>query len=273
MGKFHGRRRTKRRRSKRRRRRKRKRTSTVRKIAKSVAQKVLRKQTESYSLVQYLGPHYTRFASEEGSLISTAGAYDFDALTDVNVLLWGPQTVLAAVQGGGQIPGERMGREIYLTGLQCRLMLRLPPDCPHARITMLVCKTNEDSNYFSRVDQAFGNPTLPWVKTKDLPNRQDFRVVAKKSFYLRHVYNTGNNDTASNIVKRPRFFIPIGKRVLYKETPAAPLECAKEDFLKGHFQVFFQSDVVPWDPQSSNPPNKAAYPQVNGTIDWCYRDL
>lgn len=248
------------------------RTTRVAKIAKRVAQKVLRKQTESYSLVQYLGDNYTRFSEEYGSLIMTGGLYDHMAHTDRNVLLWGPQTVLAAVQGGGQIPGERMGREIYLTGLQFRLMLRLPSHCPGARVTMRICKTVTDSNYFARVDHVFGNPTLPWVKIKDLPERAEFTLVATRSWTLKHRYNTGNANAASDVIIRPRFFVPIGKKVLYKEDPAAPLECAKEDFLKGHYQVFFQSDTVPFDPNSSNPVDEARFPQVNGTIDWCYRD-
>lgn len=242
------------------------------KIAKRVAQKVLKRQTESYSLQQMLGDKYTRFSEEYGSLISTGGLYDHMNHTDKNVLLWGPQTVLAAVQGGGQIPGERIGREIFFTGIQCRLMLRLPSHCKSANITLRVCKTVTDSNYFARVDHIFGNPTLPWEKVKDLPERCEFKLVYTKKFYLRHRYNTGNANSASDVIKRPRFFIPIMKKVLYKEEPAAPLECAKEDFLKGHYQVFFQSATVPWDPQSSNPVDEGSYPQVNGTLDWCYRD-
>lgn len=256
----------------RRRRKRKKKVSSMARIAKKVAQSVLKKQTESFSLVQMLGDKYTRFAAEYGSLISSGGLYDHDDKADRNVLLWGPQTVLAAVQAGGQIPGERMGREIFFTGLQCRLMLRLPQNCKSANITMRVCKTVTDSNYFARVDHIFGNPTLPWVKIKDLPERAEFKLVATKKFYLRHRYNAGNEGASSEIIRHVRFFIPIMKKVIYKETPSAPLECAKEDFLKGHYQVFFQSNAIPWDPNASNPVDQTKYPQVNGTLDWCYRD-
>lgn len=245
--------------------------STVAKVAKSVCSKMLRKQTESYSLVQYIDQEYDRFSAEYGSLLSTAGAREHQNLNLKNPLLWGPQTHLAAVQGGGQVAGERMGREIYFTGLQFRTVMRLPHDCPQATITIRVCKVPQDSNWYHRVDQIFGNPTLPWIKQKDLPARNELTLVAIRNFKLRHtVAGTGN--TKRDLILRKNFFIQIGKRVLYNAEPVAALECNKEDFMKGYYQVFLSADCVPYDTNSQDPPNKERFPQINGTIDWCYRD-
>lgn len=232
---------------------------------------MLKKQTESFSFVQYIDQEYDRFSQEYGGLCSTDGLREHQNNNLKNPVLWGPQTHLAAVQGGGQVPGERMGREIYFTGLQFRTVMRLPHNCNGHTITIRVCRIREDSNWYARVDQIFGNPTLPWIKQKDLPFRQDVELVAIKNFRLRHtVAGTGNVDR--DLIVRKNFFIKIGKKIIYNEEPAAALECNKEDFMKGWYQIYISADRPAYDPNSGNPPDKESYPQINGTIDWCYRD-
>lgn len=245
--------------------------SRTAKIAKKVCSRMLRKQTESYSFVQYIDQEYDRFSAEYGCLLATDGARDHQNNNLVNPVLWGPQTHLAAVQTGGQTPGERMGREIYFTGVQFRTVMRLPHDISAATITVRLCRIAEDSNWYHRVDQIFGNPTLPWIKQKDLPARVDVKLIAIRNFRLKHT-TAGTGNVAREVILRKNFFLPVGKKVVYKEDPAAALECNKEDLMKGYYQIFLSADVVPYDTNSQDPPNKERFPQMNGTIDWCYRD-
>lgn len=274
MGKFNGKRR---RRSSKRRRRRRKKTTksvkTIRKIAKSAAKAVLKSQVESFNFQLMIGPQYDRFATEVGALLDTAGCHFQGSGVDCNALQWGPKTVFAAQQAGGQVAGERLGREIWFSGLQFRLMLRLPRLCPKAKIHIKLVKTEEV--YIDRADQIFGNPTLPWVLIKDLPARKQYSVIAEKTFYLKHASSYTGAGTASDVVIHPRFFMNVGRKVLYKETPThvGGDPCVKEDFLKGHYQVFMYSDTVAHDPNAQNPPDPLSYPQINGAIGWCYRDF
>lgn len=247
--------------------------SKIAKIAKRVYKKLDTSETESYYITKMISaPVLSTQAPgvDLGAIVYNTGMVDRVQQQAMNINFWGPSTRHVVPNPTvAQKGGERMGREIFFKGIQLDCFITLPENCYESTVEMIVCKTKTDSTNFHPVLQVFGNPNDPYELAADNDYRKFYRVVARRKWHLKQ--KSGRNQVYNYESRRVRTWIPINKRILYKNNPIAPLaDAIKEDFIHGYYQVYFRSTTPEWN--QAAPIDLDSYPNITGLMRWYYTD-